>query len=181
MKFVLVVFGCLMVHFSWAQNCNCKYTVGLNETNVDGKALSIKPGDVVCIQAGNRSFIRFANFQGTAAQPIIIKNCGGLVNVENSDKGYAMWFSSSRYFRITGTGDANYTYGIKAKASKDGSNSFVVTDLSSDVEVDHVEIPGSGFAGMMVKTDPRCDLTANRGHFTMYNVSVHDNYVHDVK
>ncbi|HEY9045567.1 MAG TPA: malectin domain-containing carbohydrate-binding protein, partial [Ohtaekwangia sp.] len=47
--------------------------------------------------------------------------------------------------------------------------------------VDHVEIPGSGFAGMMVKTDPRCDLTANRGHFTMYNVSVHDNYVHDVK
>ncbi|HEY9006880.1 MAG TPA: malectin domain-containing carbohydrate-binding protein [Ohtaekwangia sp.] len=179
-KIVLVVFGCLYVQFSWAQSCNCKYTVGLNETNVDGKALGIKPGDVVCIQAGNRSTIRFANFQGTAAQPIIIKNCGGLVNVANSDKGYALWFSNSRYFRITGTGDAGYTYGIRAKAAKSGSNSFVVTDLSSDVEIDHVEIPGSGFAGIMVKTDPRCDLTANRGHFTMYNVSVHDNYVHDV-
>ncbi|HEY9008843.1 PKD domain-containing protein [Ohtaekwangia sp.] len=180
-KIVLVVAACLVVHLASAQNCNCKYTVGLTETNVDGKALGINPGDVVCIQAGKRSVLRFSNFTGSATQPIIIKNCGGVVDVTNADKGYAMWFSASRYFRITGTGDAANNYGIRCAATKSGSNSFVVTDLSSDVEVDHVEVYGSGFAGMMIKTDPRCDLSANRGVFTMYNVSVHENYVHDVK
>ncbi|HEY9049264.1 MAG TPA: PKD domain-containing protein [Ohtaekwangia sp.] len=180
-RIVLVVAACMIAQFSWAQGCNCKYTVGLTETNVDGNALGIKPGDVVCIQAGNRSVLRFANFQGTAAQPIIIKNCGGVVNVSNSDRGYAMWFSASRYFKITGTGDAASPYGINCSATKSGANAFVVSDLSSDVEVDHVEISGSGFAGMMIKTDPRCDLSANRGVFTMYNVVVHENYVHDVK
>jgi hypothetical protein len=181
LKIVLVVAAYLLVNFSWAQSCNCKYTVGLTETNVDGKALGINPGDVVCIQAGNRSVLRFSNFQGSATQPIIIKNCGGLVNVENSDKSYGMWFSASRYFKVTGTGDASLTYGIRVKITKDGSNAVVVSDLSSDVEVDHVEIAGSGFSGIMAKTDPRCDLTANRGVFTMYNVSIHENYVHDVK
>ncbi|WP_079687727.1 PKD domain-containing protein [Ohtaekwangia koreensis] len=181
LKFVLVVVASFLVHFSWAQNCNCKYTIKLSETNVDGKSLSIKPGDVVCIQAGTRGVLRLANFQGTASNPIIIQNCGGLVNIENTDKNYAVWVSTSRYFKITGTGGGSSAYGIRCKTTKDGSNALVVSDLSSDVEIDHVEVAGSGFSGIMAKTDPRCDLTANRGRFTMYNVSVHDNYVHDVK
>jgi hypothetical protein len=32
----------------------------------------------------------------------------------------------------------------------------------------------------MAKTDPRCDLTANRGHFTQRNVRIHHNHIHDV-
>jgi hypothetical protein len=180
LKIVLVVVVSLIAHLSWAQSCNCKYTVGLTETNVDGKALSIQPGDVICIQAGNRGVLRFSNVVGTAAKPVIIKNCGGLVNIENTDKSYAVWFSASRYFKVTGTGDASINYGIRAKTSKSGSNAFVVSDLSSDVEVDHIEVAGAGFAGIMAKTDPRCDLTANRGVFTMYNVNIHENYVHDV-
>jgi hypothetical protein len=110
LKTVFVLVACLSVHFSWAQNCNCKYTVGLNEVNVDGIALKIKPGDVICLQAGNRSVLRFSNIVGTAAKPVIIKNCGGVANVENWDRNYAMWFSTSRYFRITGTGDAGKEY-----------------------------------------------------------------------
>lgn len=180
LKIVLVVVVSLIARLSWAQSCNCKYTVGLTETNVDGKALSIQPGDVICIQAGNRSVLRFSNIVGTASKPVIIKNCGGVANIENTDKSYAVWFSASRYFRVTGTGDAANNYGIRAKTSKSGSNAFVVTDLSSDVEVDHVEVAGAGFSGIMAKTDPRCDLSANRGVFTMYNVIIHENYVHDV-
>jgi hypothetical protein len=180
LKIVFVLVACLSVHFSWAQNCNCKYTVGLSEVNVDGKALSIKPGDVICLQAGNRSVLRFSNIIGTPDKPVIIKNCGGVANVENGDRNYAMWFSTSRYFRITGTGDASKPYGIRCKTTKAGSNALVVSDLSSDVEIDHVEVAGAGFSGIMAKTDPRCDLTANRGKFTMYNVIVRENYVHDV-
>jgi hypothetical protein len=33
----------------------------------------------------------------------------------------------------------------------------------------------------MAKTDPSCDDATIRGNFTMYNVSLHDNYVHDTK
>jgi hypothetical protein len=179
-KIVFVLVACLSVHFSWAQNCNCKYTVGLSEVNVDGKALGIKPGDVICLQPGTRSVLRFSNIIGTADKPVIIKNCGGVANVENGDRNYSIWVSTSRYFKISGTGDASKQYGIRCKTTKAGSNALVVSDLSSDVEIENVEIAGAGFSGIMAKTDPRCDLTANRGRFTMYNVVVHDNYVHDV-
>lgn len=56
---------------------------------------------------------------------------------------------------------------------------ITVGALSSDCELDHIEVGAAGFAGIMAKTDPNCDSTTWRGNFTMYNVKIHDNYIHD--
>ncbi len=55
---------------------------------------------------------------------------------------------------------------------------MTMDDLSSDFEIADVEVRNSGFAGIMAKTDPDCDVATQRGHFTMQNVLLHDNYVH---
>jgi hypothetical protein len=55
---------------------------------------------------------------------------------------------------------------------------MTMDDLSSDFEISNVEVRNSGFAGIMAKTDPSCDAATWRGHFTMKNVSIHNNYVH---
>jgi hypothetical protein len=54
-------------------------------------------------------------------------------------------------------------------------------DLSTNFEVDHVEVQGSGFAGIMAKTDPTCHPATSRENFTMKNINLNYNYVHDSK
>ena len=53
--------------------------------------------------------------------------------------------------------------------------------LSTNFEVDHIEVSNVSFAGIMAKTDPNCDDATIRGNFTMYDVLLHDNYVHDTR
>ena len=52
-------------------------------------------------------------------------------------------------------------------------------DLSTNFEVDHIEIANTGFAGIISKTDPVCNLSKNRGNFTQYQSVFHDNYIHN--
>src|SRR5687767_14851300 len=60
-------------------DCGCTYTVPSNTYLVDGKALALKPGAVICLKAGNTyKNIVFRNIVGTVDAPIIIKNCGGI-------------------------------------------------------------------------------------------------------
>ncbi|HEY8935437.1 MAG TPA: right-handed parallel beta-helix repeat-containing protein, partial [Cyclobacteriaceae bacterium] len=92
------------------------------------------------------------------------------------DRPYNIKTSTSKYFRITG-GDTEGYYGINLRGSI--SDGIVLTDLSSDFEVDHLEIHHVGFAGMMAKTDPTCDDATIRGNYTMRNVLLHDNFIHD--
>jgi hypothetical protein len=80
----------------------------------------------------------------------------------------------SSFIRITG--GTGTTYGIKING---GHHSVTLEYLTTDVEVDHIEVGGSGFSGIMAKTDPSCDNATIRGNFTMRNVILHDNYVHD--
>lgn len=159
--------------------CNCTYTISPTATNVDGS--SFAPGSTVCVEGGTRHHLRFVNVNGTSTQPITIINCNGNVNLTNTDLGYAFTLVQSEYVRITGTGTGTTGgYGFRVSSTRSDANAFKVDDKSTDVEVDHVEVYGAGFAGMMIKTDPRCDGSANRGTFTMYNISVHDNWVHNV-
>src|SRR5687768_4801038 len=60
--------------------CGCTYTVPVstNTITVDGTKLGIKPGGIICLQGGaTYKNIIFKNIRGTAAAPIIIKNCNG--------------------------------------------------------------------------------------------------------
>lgn len=156
-------------------DCGCTYTVPSNTYAVDGATLGIKPGAVICLNAANTYYnIVFRNLKGTATSPITIKNCGGTATLNATGRTFGLKTEGSQYIRITGgTGS---TYGIKIVG---GQQSMTLEKLTTYVEVDHVEIGGSGFAGIMAKTDPTCDNATIRGNFVMRNVFIHDNYIHD--
>jgi len=53
----------------------CKYVVASNETLIDGKALGIKPGDIICLDAAKKyGSLDFINLYGTLEKPIVIAN-----------------------------------------------------------------------------------------------------------
>lgn len=161
-----------------AANCGtCKYVVPANTSTVDAKALGIKPGDVICFSSSMKytTSVTFKNVVGTKAKPVVVTNCGGKVTLTVSGKPINVKFSNSKHFRFTG-GNVDGEYGIRMSGSK--SNGLVLCDLSTDFEVDHIEVHNVGFAGIMAKTDPTCDDATNRGNFTMRNIYIHDNYIH---
>ena len=159
--------------------CDCDHIVPANRHVTDGKALGIQPGDIICLKAettyGN---LKFINLQGTASNPIIIRNCGGQVTI-NTTASFALKAERSRYFQITGSGDSKHTYGIVLKGAE--SLGLTLDVLSSDFEVDHLEISNIGFAGIMAKTDPKCGEPRGRDDFTMTNIHIHNNYIYEVR
>jgi hypothetical protein len=160
-----------------ARTCStCTFVVKASQTTFDGAALGVKPGDVICLSAGIKySTLIFKNIVGTATQPVVITNCDGTVNI-TVNKPWNLKTSYCKYFRLTG-GDVDGTYGIRLTGST--GNGIVLTDLSTNFEVDHMEVYNVGFAGIMAKTDPNCNNATTRGYFTMYDVSFHNNYIHD--
>jgi len=153
---------------------DCTYTVRPSQWQVDGT--KIAPGSVLCIPAGTRGALLLKNLKGTADKPIIIINRGGQVIFTAAlTAGYAFKTQNCSYFKIQGNGASGIKYGF---AVAGGNIGMTMDDLSSDFEIQNVEVRNSGFAGIMAKTDPTCDAATQRGHFTMKNVMLHDNYVH---
>lgn len=158
---------------------SCTYVVPANKTTIDGKVLGFKPGDVICLNAATTySYLTFVNMVGTSDNPIILTNCGGEVTIDAPGKPFVIKIGNSKYFRVTG-GNVNNGYGIKLKGAS--TNGLVLGPLSTNFEIDHIEVFNVGFAGIMAKTDPNCDDATIRGNFTMRNVSFHHNYIHDTK
>ena len=153
----------------------------------DGNKLNIQPGQVICLDASlSYKTIKFSNIKGTPEHPIIIRNCGGVAFIAEG-----LRFERCENFKLVGDGDPDIRYGIKVSTKK----SFFVTFemFTTDFEMSRVEVAGlnkngvgenSGFAGVGIKTSPYqdCELFSDstRKAWIMRNVSVHDNYVHDV-
>lgn len=164
-----------------AQDCNCDHVISLKTGYVRATDMpNVRPGDVICIQAGVRSRLKFIGFEGTKEQPLIFKNCGGQVifdrTVDNTSLEGALIFEKSRYFHVTGTGSPSHKYGFYVRKT----NGSAVHATNSDYELDHIEIADAGFAGIFAKIEARCDNPEyHRSRFTIQNVSIHDNYIHD--
>jgi len=147
---------------------------------LDGNQTPVSPGSTICLTAGHMTGLRLENIHGTAANPIVVINSGGQVVIGALPGGASNGFtvSGSSHIKIAGTGEAGFPYGIKLDGTQ--ASALVLAGLSTDIEVEFVEVTNAGFAGIMAKTDPRCDGSANRGNFTQYNTVIHDNYIHDV-
>ncbi|MCY1056750.1 right-handed parallel beta-helix repeat-containing protein [Nannocystis sp. SCPEA4] len=167
-----------------AAPCDCDHVIELSGEVVNGTDMGVQPGESVCVRGGDRPFLRLQQFIGEENAPIEIRNCEGQVNIDNSDKGYGLTVDGSRYVRVTGSADPEIPYGFKVRASRMGPDysafGVAVGDLSSDVEIDHMEVYEAGFAGVVMKTESRCDGSANLGNFVMYNSRLHHMYIHDV-
>jgi gliding motility-associated-like protein len=157
--------------------CGCTFNIPASQYEVNGTTLGVKPGDVICLPAGNVGNKFFKNIVGSPTNPVIVKNCGGKTFIEKpTTSSFGIDFSNSRYFRLTGTGDAAHQYGIEVKGTNQGVQ---IGGGSSDFELDHLHVYGTGYAGIAVKTNPSCDPATWRENYTMYNVKIHDNYVHN--
>src|SRR5687767_1234247 len=76
----------------------------------DGEKLNFRPGQVICLDASLRyEKIKFTNLKGTADNPIIIRNCGGMA-VVSSPASFAIKFEQSENFRLLGDGDDSVPY-----------------------------------------------------------------------
>jgi hypothetical protein len=154
----------------------CTYVVPAKTGLVDGKVLGLKPGSVIGLDANIAyASIYFKNIVGTYENPIIIKNCNGTARLDGTGNPYTIKTEYSEFFRITG-GNVNKSYGIIVNS---GVMGLALGKLSTDFQVDHIEIQNSGFAGIMAKTDPTCDDATIRGNFLMKGVALNDNYIHD--
>lgn len=165
-------------YFAYSQTCNCSRTITTSGI-YNGIAMNVQPGEVICIQAGDYSLLRFINFVGTENQPIIFKNCGGRVTISHNEYYGALDFLGSKYFKVTGTGSPDFQYGIFISSTGQNASGLSVAGLSSNCEIDHLEIQNTGFAGMLIKTDPNCDSNTWRANFTMRKVFIHHNYIHN--
>ena len=164
-------------------DCGCDHMITSANSYVNGQSLGVKPGDVVCVQAGQYDYLNLFNFQGSETAPITIKNCGGQVRIGNSSINYGIVMNNNQYVTFTGTGDSNYKYGFKVIGGSDGrylASGFGASGRSSDFTADHVEITKVE-AAVMAKTSPTCDESTWRENFTMRNVKFHDFYIHDIK
>jgi hypothetical protein len=178
-----------------SQGGTCDYIVNISPTGMTKiESPAWKPGDRVCLRAGNypQGRLYIWGVTGSATAPIEIINCGGQVVIGNSidgngdgqiDFSHGIEMNRTRYVKISGAGSANHLYGIKLAGTKMGLAGLSFADLSSDMEAEFIEVTRSGFAGIMAKTDPGCtdtNPTSFRGGFVMRNANFHDNYIHDL-
>ncbi|MEQ9441027.1 MAG: cellulose binding domain-containing protein [Cyclobacteriaceae bacterium] len=186
-----LVWCCFIASLPVQAQCNCDHTVPFSEQVVfDGTQENVMPGDTICVEAGiTRDRLHFKNIVGTQEAPVVIINCGGQVVIQGTGSGGSnvpLALNGNRYFHLTGTGDPAYEYGFKA-----GGESHATVEgqgRATNFELDHIEVFSAGFAGFMLKTDP--DGSGNNarpnspdainGGFTMYDISVHDCYIHDM-
>lgn len=184
---------------SVAPSVSCDHTIDLNTPVADTRYgySSVRPGDTVCIAAGNRADLALRNFQGTPENPITFVNFEGQVVID-SRTSHGILIQNSRFFRLTGSGVHGMDYGIKIiRSSGPGVD---VGYRSSDFEIDHIEISGVGGGAITAKTRAVCsdgssndydydgdgiklgdlDDVVNRSNFIQVNSVFHDNYIHDV-
>lgn len=152
----------------------CTYVVPSDQHIIDGNLLKLQPGSVIGLSEGViYGNLIFRNIVGTPDNPIIIRNCGGIARVNGTGLAYAIKTENSKDFRITGGNDHD-VYGISITGGRMG---ITLDRLSTNFEVDHVEVLDAGFAGIMAKTDPNCDDATIRGNFVMEKVFFHHNYI----
>ncbi|MBE7552562.1 MAG: right-handed parallel beta-helix repeat-containing protein [Anaerolineales bacterium] len=180
----------------------CHHVIERNVGIADARTnyANVKPGETVCIRAGTRNRLMLKNFKGTHDQPITFINFGGQV-IFNQASDFGIYVRNSRFIHITGTGDSNITYGFKIEGNF--SAGMMITDKSSNYEVDHIEIAniknGDYGSGILAHTRATCpDGSANnydydgdgsinndlndvvsRTNFTQLNSIFHHNYIHN--
>lgn len=161
--------------YTFSQDCGCDHYVSLDLDEVDGSGY--EPGDVVCVTSGTRLQLRFENIEGTPDNPITIKNCGGEVLINAPYSPHGIEFLNCSHVRLSGSGDDELTHGFRILNNQECGISF--GNLSNFFEIDHVRIAGTEGPGILVKEEPRCDLTANEGYFLLENVRIHDVEIFD--
>ncbi len=149
--------------------------IPLTKSYEDGKKYDCFPGDTLLVEAGRRPAFHLKHFHGSADKKIVVINQGGQVLI-GKEHYYGFTIDSCSHLHITGTGDPQFKYGFKVDGTASGVG-FGIGGLSTNIEVEHMEICSTGFAGIMAKKDFSGNPPVPPPVFE--GLSIHDNYIHD--
>jgi hypothetical protein len=169
--FTLIILSFLL-QSAYSQDCDCDFIIELDQVSFDGDYYGVEPGDVICLQSGERSGVKMGNLHGNPAHPIVIQNCDGLVSIDGFEMGFGLNIESSTYFQLTGSGNSDIESGIVIS----GSPVYGINILgkSSNFQIDHIQISNTAGFALKAYAEPECGLHTNLGYFTMENVELHD-------
>lgn len=175
---LILCFGITLKSTPLFGQCGCDFVISLSaaEWQFDGAQKGVKPGDKICFASGTRTGIAINNVKGTADKPVTITNmCDGKVTINApSSYGNALEVNGCSYIHFTGAGNPNEDYGIEITGGTMGIN---FQGLSTNFEVDHLNVHNVGCVGIVAKTDPTCSSTTWRGNFVLRDAIFHDNYI----
>lgn len=140
--------------------------------NFDAHAAGVSPGDVIMIEAGSRGALRIEGLRGNQRRPVLVRP-GGETVIDGGQEAYAIAFFDSEHFHFTGLVDETQTEIPKLRL-EGGQNTVTVAGFSSDAELSHLDVRGSGFSGIMIKQDPTDNPATWRETFVMRNLTVRD-------
>ncbi len=147
---------------------SCDHVIPSEEWKFDGDKENVQPGDTIGIIGGTiRERLTIINLKGTKEKPIVIINCDGRAEIGTSVLDpFGIKVEKSKHFKIAGTGSSssNHKYGIAVK----GHNVLLVQYLSSNYEVYGIEVLAASFAGIVARSNARCDGTVSKDNFTQY-------------
>jgi len=169
----------ITVSFATATQTNCTIEIPSDVFMIDGSGYN--PGDVICLLAGNKDYILLTNIQGTEDLPITIINKGGAVVID-TDFHYGIKFDNCKHVIFSGNGEEGIQYGIQIKRVGNGAG-MSVDLMSTNIEIEFVEVSYTLIAGIYAKTEPYqgdCNNLITRDVFTMYDLKIHDCYLHDI-
>ncbi|MDZ7740892.1 MAG: glycosyltransferase [Bacteroidota bacterium] len=178
-RYIIILF-LIFANLEFAYSCQHEYDASTGV--IDGS--NILPGDTLCLLGGNWSHLLIRNIEGTAQMPVLITNKSGAVII-NTDWFYGMKLSNCSYVKISGAGQEQFKYGIVIQSVTNEYGAGMSIDaMSTDVEVEFLEISNTGIGGIYAKTEPDysgdCSFPAVREKFTMFNTIIHDCYLHDI-
>lgn len=153
----------------------------------NGRILPTNRSYIIGIAGGARGPIQFKNWTApNPLFPIIIVNQHGtgrvIITDSPSNPTTGLTLENCTFVRLLGNNDPAHYHGIEIAQASGSQRGISVGDTSSYVEVAFTEIHHTGFAGLMMKTDPSLTKPYTwAANFEMREVWVHDNYIHDAK
>ncbi len=168
---LFMVLGC-SVFPGLAQNRGCHITFDSTITVISGRsnASAVQPGDTICLSKGTRSVLLISYLHGTRDHPIVILNSGGVVTITNCPN-YGIKFDSCSSVILSGNGHPESGYGISITNTVGAGLS--VDGLSTDIELEYLEIGRTGLVGIFAKTEPDCQFKSTREKFVLRNLKIH--------
>lgn len=157
-----------------------------NNYNFSGRVIA--PGTVIVLKKPSDNYpenstyrVRLDNVVGTKEQPVIVTIEDDL-EIEMSSY-WGIYVGGSQHVIIDGRGFANREHGLhiyKHPESETGLIAVAIGNKSSYIELHSTEISKVSFCGIQAKTDPTAsDPSAWRGNFSMEDLFIHDNYIHE--
>ncbi|MCD6347825.1 MAG: right-handed parallel beta-helix repeat-containing protein, partial [Bacteroidales bacterium] len=176
----LILFATFLLFFS---SLRAQKVISLDQDLANGEDnfANVEPGDTVFLESGERGALILMNFKGTADKPVVfIPDSLGQLRISGSSS-YGISIRNCSFIRLSGYKGSDNNYGIKIfDVNLPNSIGVGMSDRSSDVEIDHIEISSVGFAGILAKTEPVCgDAGTQRGGFVQRNTSVHHCHIYE--